>query len=266
MKKSLLLLSAFAFNNGTWKLDENGAVVLKDGNPVYVDGSGREMVAGIDTILKFSGEAKTYREAKEALENKLKAFEGIDPEKARKSIEIADKIDAKQLIDAGKVDELKNQITAQFTTQLQEKDKANGVLEQNYNNLLVNNLFSQSEFVRNNLAVPRDMFEATFRNNFKVENGQVVAYDKAGNRLLSATRTGEFADPEEALQLLVSAHPQKDVILKADIGNGSGNNGGGGGGGGATRVIKRADFAKLDATKQAETAAKIGKGEMQLTD
>lgn len=265
--KKLKLLSTTAYDNSPgWKLDAEGHIVIKDGNPVYLNAAGQEMTIAQDTITRLNGEAKAHRQAKEDAEKALKAFEGIDVEVARKSIEIASKLDAKQLIDAGKVDELKQQITSQFTIQMAEKDKAYGDLQSKYDSMHINNVFAGSEFVRNNLAVPRDMFEASFRSNFKVENGQVSAYDKVGNRLMSKTRVGEYADAEEALQLLVDAHPQKDVILKADVGSGSGNGGNGGNGGNATRVIKRSDFEKLSPVKQAEVSGKVRAGEMKLTD
>jgi len=264
MKKILLLTTASAFDNG-WKFDDDGNIVLKDGNPVYLNTSGEEMVVEHNTISRLNAEAKSHREAKQALEKKLKLYENIDPDKAREALDKMSKVEANKLIEAGKVDDLKRQITEQFQTQLQEKENALKSLEEKYNEMHINNVFANSEFIRNNLAVPRDMFEATFRNNFKVEDGQVVVYDKSGNRLLSKTRSGEYADPEEALQLLVEAHPQKDVILKADVGNGSGNTGGAGGTG-KGRVMKRAEFSQLPPNQQAEIAKKVSNGEMRLTD
>lgn len=266
MNKFKYLLNSTAYDNGTaWKTDDNGGLVLKDGNPVYVDSTGAEKYVDLKTITRLNGEAKQHREKWESLESKMKDFEGLDPKKAREALEIASKIDAKQLIDAGKVDELKNQITQQFTTQITEKDKAYQELQGKYDNMIVNNVFANSEFIRNSIAVPRDMFEATFRNNFRVENGEVVVYGKDGNRLLSKEKAGEYATPDEALRILVDSHPQKDIILKADVGNGSGNTGSGGGHGGG-RTMKRAEFEKLPPIKQAEFAAKMRSGEMKLVD
>ncbi len=265
MKKTLIL-NFFAFANNTWKLDDNGAIVMKDGNPVYVDGQGREISVATDTISKLGNEAKMHREAKELLENKLKLFEGIDPETARKSIETVSKLDAKQLIDAGKVDEVKKQITDQMGAQIAEKDKALLEATARYENLLIDNAFAQSEFVRSNIAVPRDMFEATFRKNFKVENGKITAYDNAGNSLMSPERNYEPANTEEALKILVNSHPQKNVILKADVGSGSGSTGAGGGSGITKRVMKRSEIEGLPPMQQAQYAAKVRSGEIQLTD
>lgn len=249
----------------SWKLDENNNIVLKDGDPVYVDANGLEKTVGVDTIARLNNEAKEHRVAKEEALTKLKAFEGIDPDKARAALETVAKLDASKLIDTGEVDKLKAQITQQFQTQLNEKDSAFTELKSKYENMIVDNAFANSDFIRNNVAVPTDMFEAKFRNNFKVENGDVVAYGYDGSRLMSKTRAGEYATVEEAMQILAESHPQKDVILKANPGSGSGS-GTGGGSTGAGRYMKRSDFEKLSPVQQADIASKMRKGEIQLTD
>lgn len=248
-----------------WKLDENGNIVMRDGNPVYINTNGDEQSVAVDTISRLNNEAKTHREAKEAALEKLKAFEGLDAAKAREALEMVAKLDANKLIDAGKVDEVKSQITAQLQGQIDEKTKALTDLQAKYDNMIVNNLFANSEFIRNNVAVPRDMFEAKFRGNFKVENGQVVVYGNDGNRLYSKERAGEYATPEEGLRILAEAHPNRDTILKANTGTGTGSNGASGGSGGS-RYMKRADFEKLSPAKQVEYAQKMRNGEITLTD
>lgn len=248
-----------------WKTDENGALVLKDGNPIYVDTNGDERTVKLETISRLNGEAKEQREAKEAALEKLKQYEGLDAAKAREALEKLKAIDEKQLLDMGKVDELKQQITNNFQTQLNEKETALKELQTKYDDMLIGNVFANSEYVRNNINVPRDMYEAVFRKNFKVENGTVVAYDNNNNRLYSVENAGEFATPEEALKILTEHHPQKEVILRANVPSGSGSNGNGGGNGGG-RYIKRSEFMKLSPAQQSAFAAKMRSGEMVLTD
>lgn len=249
----------------SWKLDENNNIVLKDGNPVYVDANGIEKTVAVDTIARLNNEAKEHRIAKEEAQAKLKAFEGIDAVKAHEALETVAKLDANKLIDTGEVDKLKAQITQQFQNQLTEKDTALNDLKNKYDNMIIDNAFANSDFIRNNVAVPVDMFEAKFRGNFKVENGEVTAYGYDGSRLMSKDRGGEYATVEEAMQILAESHPHKDIILKANVGSGSGaGNGGGSVGGG--RYMKRADFEKLSPVQQADIASKMRKGEIQLTD
>lgn len=262
-----LLATVTAFDNQPgWKMNAEGThVEIKDGNPVFIGTDGKEMVVKGDTLSSLRGEAQGHRTKYEEILAKYKPFEGLDPSKVTSAMELVGKIDQKTLIEAGKVDEVKRQITEQFTAQISEKDKAYNEISGKYGNMLVNNVFANSEFVRNNLAVPRDMFEATFRSNFKVENDQVVVYDKAGNRLMSKKNVGEYATPDEALEILVEAHPQKDVILKANSGNGSGNAGNGGNSGNG-RIVKRSDLERMSPAMAAETAKKAASGEIKIVD
>lgn len=261
-----ILAVAFAFDSQAgWKLDADGKIEMKDGNPIYVDGSGKEAVVNGDTISRLNGEAKNHREAKEAAERKLKEFEGIDPEKARKAIEDIKKIDSKTLIDAGEVDKVRKEISDQFTAQLAEKDKVIGSLTSEKENMLIDSVFAGSEFIRDSINVPRDIFQDSFRKNFKVIEGKVVAVDKNGNQIYSKQNTGDYATPEEALKILVDLHPQKETILRADIGSGSGS-GGKGGNSGIGRVMKRSEYDALDANRKATIAGQVGKGEIKLVD
>lgn len=261
----LAMLGAFDNASPGWKVDVDGHIVLKDGNPVWIDIAGKEKTVGGDTITNTNKEAKTNRERAEAAETKLKAFDGLDPEIARKAIETVGKLDAKKLIDSGEVDKVRDQVKAEFTKQLEEKDGHSKGLQARIDGMLIDGVFSNSPFVRDNIAVPADMFQASFRNQFKIEEGKINAYDKAGNRLMSKTKVGEYADPDEALQLLVDAHPQKETILKANIGSGTGNNGRGGNRG-TGNVMKRGDFDKLNPVQKSETMTKVSKGEMKVVD
>lgn len=249
-----------------WKLDAEGKPEMKDGNPIWIDANGGEISVAGDTINRLNGEARDLRTAKEAAETKLAAFKDIkDPALALKAIETVGKLDAKKLIDAGEVDKLTDTIKAQFTAEATELRKANGELQSKFDNSQINAVFAQSDFVRERLAVPRDMFEASFRSHFKIEDGKIKAFDRDGNQLMSKKNMGSPASPDEALELLVEMHPQKDTILKANTGSGSGNNGGGGGRGGG-RFVKRADFEKMTATEQSATAEAMNKGELQIVD
>lgn len=268
LKRNTSILALItAYNSGTpgWKKDDNGNIVLKDGNPVYVTTSGQEQTVDGTTISAKNAEAKQHRERAEAAEAKLKTFEGIDADIARKAIETVQKIDAKTLIDAGKVDEVKKQITEQFTAQLNEKDSALKSALSKIDDMQISGIFKDSDFLRDGIAVPRDFVESAYRSNFKIENGKVVAYDKAGNQIMSKERLGELATPDEALRLLVESRADKDLIIKADVGNGSGN-GGGGGVRGKGNIIKRAEFDKLPPAQQAEAAAKQASGEIKIVD
>jgi len=75
--------------------------------------------------------------------------------------------------------------------------------------------------------------QARFGQAFKVEDGKVVAYDPAGNKIFSRSRAGEVADFDEALEALVDQYPYKDQILRGSGASGGGASPGGGTSGGA---------------------------------
>lgn len=217
------------------KLDESGNVVVQDGKPVYVYDDGKEVAydvpAAVSKITSLNAEAKQHREAKEAAENKLKAFEGIEnAEEARKALETVKNLDDKKLIDAGEVEQVKAEIVKQYEVKLSEKDaeitKAQSALHQE----VIGGSFARSTFIAEKLSIPVDMVQAYFGKHFSYENGKVVAKDALGNQIFSRKSPGEPADFDEAIEQIVSAYPQKDHILKG--GNSGGGSGSGTGDGG----------------------------------
>jgi hypothetical protein len=245
-----------------WKTDANGVLELKDGNPIFVNSAGQEQIVGGDTISRLNGEAKTNRERAEKAEGDLKVFAGLDPVKAKEALELVGKLDQKKLIDAGEVDRVRKEIQDQYSAQIAEKDKGMSDLQAKLDNSYISDVFKSSKFLNESLAVPKDFVEAAYRNNFKVEEGKVVSYGKDGNKIYSKTRLGELADTEEALQILIESHAAKETILKANVGNGTGNNGNGGNQG-KSATIKRADYDKLPGAEQAAIATK---GETKIID
>jgi len=271
MKKFLLAstyitrsISAFENKSG-WKLDADGKIVVSNGHPVYVKEDGSEATIDGGTISRLNGEAKSHRERAEAAEAKAKAFDGLDPVVAKEAIEKLSKIDQKKLIDAGEIDKVRDEIGKGYQSQIAERDGKISTTQAKLDKLMLDNAFNSSEFVRERVAIPPEMFRAFFSSNFKIEDEKIIAYDATGNKIFSKTRMGEIATPDEALEILVERYPQKDAILKAVNHSGSGN-GGGGGGRGGMRSMKRADFDKLDPGKKAEASGLMGKGELTITD
>jgi len=220
------------------KLDEQGHVVVQDGKPVYVMEDGRELphdaASTVATIGRLNGEAKAHREAKEAAEGKLKAFEGIeDGPAALAALATVKNIKDGELITAGKVQEIKDaaaksareSVEAATRTAAEEKRvlaEQNSQLTQSLNDHVIGNSFASSKFIAEKLAIPADIAQKVFADRLKVENGKLVPMDGNGNPLFSAVRHGEHADFEEAIEVYVSQYPNKDKILKSSGGTGGG--------------------------------------------
>lgn len=108
----------------------------------------------------------------------------------------------------------------------QERDSVQAQLHKE----LIGGGFARSKFIQEKIAVPADMIQATFGNNFKIEDGKVVAYGVDGQKIYSRTKHGEVADFDEALETLVGGYQHKDSILKGNQSTGGGYGGQGGGG------------------------------------
>ena len=244
------------------KLDANGAAVLKDVNgeklPIYVHSDGKEIefdaVQTVTTISRLNAEAKAHREAKEAAEGKLVAFAGItDPAKALEALGKVRDLDLKKLVDAGEIDKVRTEVAKVYEDRIAESDKRLKGLESELYDREIGAIFAGSKFVAEKLAIPADMVQARFANNFGIEAGKVYAVDNSGNRLYSRVKPGELADPEEALSLLVDSYPHKDHILKGNGRSGGGAHNGDSGSGGRT-TITRSQFDQLGPLEQAKAA------------
>lgn len=220
------------------KMDDAGHVVVSEGKPVYVSDDGKEVAfdygATLQTITRLNGEAKSHREGKEAAEVKLRSFEGIeDGDAARKALETVKNIKDGDLIQAGKVQEIKDAAKRAAEEQVAAANKSNAealkAAEADRDKLRgelygekIGGSFNRSKLITEKFAIPADMVQSRFGQNFKVEDGKIVAYDTAGNKVFSHAKPGELADFDEALDIIVSAYPYKDQILKGTGARGDG--------------------------------------------
>jgi hypothetical protein len=255
-----------------FKFDANGAIVMQgEGDkklPVFIHPDGREAPfdadATVASISRLNGEAKTHREAKEVAETKLKAFEGIeDGEAARKALETIKNIDEGKLLTAGKVQEIKDaaarsatEAVAAATRAAQEREKAlteqNTKLTSDLNNHIIGGSFAASKFIGEKLAIPADIAQKVFGDRFKVDGGKLVPLDASGNPIFSATRHGEHADFEEALQVMVNQYPNKEMILKGSGASGGGaKNNAANAGNVGKKTVTRAQFDAMDPGQKA---------------
>lgn len=257
------------------KLDEAGHASLDDGRPVYVYEDGKEIPfdapGTVATISRLNAEAKGHREAKEKAENSLKAYEGIDDaDAARAALQTVANLDGGQLIQAGKVEEIKaaaqkaaEERIAQMQTatarQLDESAATNKALTDRLYGEMIGGAFNRSKFIAEKVAVPADMLQATFGHAFKVEDEGIVAYAKDGNKIFSRAKPGELAQFDEALELLIETYPFRDHVLKGTGANGGGGNGGGGNNQGGAKQINRAAFDSLSPDARMEHVRAGGK-------
>jgi hypothetical protein len=216
-----------------WKTDDEGHIVVQDGNPVFVHPDEKETAfdaeRSLAKIVELNGESASRRRELREAQDKLKPFLEIDdPEEflttARAALETVKNFDDKKLIDAGEVERVKDEVTKAMQGKLDEVEKALGAKESMLHKEMIGGRFARSKFIAEKLAENYfpDVVERIFGQNFKIEDGGVVAYDAAGNKIYSRENPGELAGFDEALEALVDSHLHKDHILKASDAKGSG--------------------------------------------
>lgn len=238
---------------------------VQDGKPVYVD-DGKDVAfdapGTVSAMAALRGEAKGHREAKQAAEAALKSFEGIDdPAAAIKALNTVKNLDDKKLVDAGEVDRIKSEAIKAVEEKYKPTVEKAEMLEGQLRKEMIGGQFARSQFISEKLAVPVQMVEKTFGDQFTIEDGKVIAKDANGNQIYSKSKPGEVAGFDEAMELIVEASPYRDHIMKGLNQNGSGAKPGNGGGG--AKSMTHTEFNVLDAKTRASKMAEPG---FQLTE
>lgn len=231
------------------KLDENGNAVLKDGHPVYVTDAGVEVtINGAEYFQKvntLTDQVNTLTTDANKTKDILAKFEGLDPAQASEALAKLKDVDLGKL---GNVDELRAKLATEFEEQYKPQlDELEKVRTELYGEK-IGSAFSNSKFIQEKVALPPAMVRELFGKNFKYEDGKVNAYDADGNKILSKKNAGQFADVDEAFEIMLQSHPYKDTILKGSQSQGGNFNQGGKGGqgGNAESTISRADFDAMN--------------------
>lgn len=241
--------------------------------PIFVHADGREAPfdadATVSTISRLNSEARGHREAKEAAEGKLKTFDGIeDGAAALAALTTVKNLGAGELKTAAQVQEIKDaaaksatEAVAAATRAAEEAQKQlteqNTKLTADLNNHIIGGSFAGSKFIAEKLAIPADIAQKVFGDRFKVDGGKLVPMNPDGTPLFSATDHGNHAGFEEALQVMVGAYANRDMILKGSGASGGGAQGGGAGAGGG-KSMTRAQFDAATPAAKAEFAKSGG--------
>lgn len=235
----------------SWKTDENGAIVVTDGNPVWIYESGPEKdkeapvefgktLATIQNITKESiGRKEKIAELK-AITGKIEeaGIEDFDAfvEEAKKAMETVKNLTDQQQAQAGEMERVKQGITEGFNRQIESLKEAARKSDAEWRakldakqkaieRLIIKGAFETSDFLREKTVMLPDMAYSYFGDRFRVEerDGDLVGYavDRQGDKIMSLKNPGQYADPSEAIEILVSEHPQKDRLLRMDA-SGSG--------------------------------------------
>lgn len=201
------------------KMDEAGHAVLEGGVPVYVMDDGKELAidgpqvhATFGTIRKERDEAKSKVEQ---LEASLRRFGSGDEalEQAAKKLKLAANLDEKAIVEAGKIDDvIANRLKTHTEASAAEKaalESKVGELSSKLRTVLISSKFSKAQIAAGLYLTP-DAIEAMFGPHFEVDGDSVVAFRDPGtkkDKIYSKKDPGKLADFDEALEVVVTAHP-----------------------------------------------------------
>lgn len=241
------------------------AEINDEGKPVYVGDDGKEHAydapAMRGSLDRLNSALEDERKAKGTLETQLAAFEGIEADKAREALKKVQALKDKDLIDAGEAERLRTEIKESFQGKLDAKDAELETVRGNWSKEKLSNAFNGSKFVKDKIAIPPDMLQATFGQHFEVEDGKIKPVDGNGNTIFSKSNPGEIAGFDDALEQIIAVYPHRDSILKGSGANGSGA--GAPNGAAGKKSMTRADFDSLTPDQQHKAMTKDG---VTLTD
>ena len=175
-----------------------------------------------------------------------------DLKKAKEAIKTVANLDGKKLIDAGEVERLRTEITESFQTKLDEATAENTTLRTQYSSEKMNSAFASSEYIKEKLAVPSDMAQATFGKHFVFKDGKLNPIDEKGEPIYSSSNPGELATFDEALERVVGTYAHRDSILKGSGHSGAGTEAPGDGSG--KRTVTREQLSKMEPLEQQKIA------------
>ena len=223
------------------KIDEDGKVVLSENElPVWVLDDESEIAYDVPKVItdlqKANNESAGRRKKIEELEAKIKPYEGIDPDAAKKALETVKNFDDKKLMEAGEVEQIKkatgeayelkiDELTKAYTAQIEDRDGLIKKKDRQINDLLIKGAFEASKFLKEKTTMPPDLANSHFGKYFTVEEVDGTLRTVAsfnGERIYSTVRPGQIANPEEAIEQLINKYPYKDSILKGTGGSGTG--------------------------------------------
>jgi len=175
----------------------------------------KELMGDIEDFAKFKEQALTDRAT----------IDGLSDKETKTAAELEEK---RKLTD----DAWKSKITAQeemYKKEIEERDAQIKKTKTDFDNYLVERLFFNSSFIKDETHMPPDIAYKAFSDQIRIreENGKRTIYGVGQNDLdiLSQKTPGEPAVGDELVELLVKSHPSKDAFLKNNKPSGSGQGG-----------------------------------------
>lgn len=193
-----------------------------------------------DKEAELLKEVMAKKKEKKELEERLKAFDGIDPAEVKKILtereeakKAAEKAELEKAEKAGEFDRVKaamieahkKEVEAARAEAASTKDALSAALAQ-IDDLTVGSAFSNSKFVGEELVLTPGKARQVYGSHFEIVDGKLVAFDKpkgAKERTQLVAGDGETLGFEVALKKLVETDPDRDRLLRSKMLPGAGS-------------------------------------------
>ncbi len=200
---------------------------------------------GLDGISLYAKIPSLQREAMErrkdlkTVKKELEEYQSLDLDKdnfdswktqADKALKTVKNLDDQKLIEADKVEEMKTQvreealadkakIEKQYKEILSEKEQKLDFTNKQVRELLVDNQFHSSNFIKESLVITSKMARKIFGNEYKVEtidNKTLAVGYVEKNPVMSKSDIGTYASFDESLKAMIDADPDRDSFYKVE--------------------------------------------------
>jgi hypothetical protein len=274
-----------------WKKDDSENIVIGEtGNPVFVYPDGNEVDFDADRqVVKIRELTEKASKRKLSLDTAngslgLLTEAGIDIEDkesiktyikaAKTNADTVKNYDDKDMVAADEVQKIKDEEAKRYTDQIAANDRKYKTAIDTKDALLVakdasihksivRNAFLTSDFVKNKTSYPTaEIAYRDLQGKFIVEevDGEAVAFgvDRDGDKLHSLKDPTDYAGAHEAIEIIITNHPQKEALLLAE-GTGTGADKGKKKTLANTKIVAHADKDAFGAN-----IAKIASGEVRV--
>ena len=187
-----------------------------------------------NALKRKEGDAKKFKSERDKLKQDLEDLADIDPAAARAALEKVQEFEDKQLMDAGKVDELVEQkverMRSQFESQSKQKDELIAALEADktslsgqLNEIVVNQAVIQEATAHGVRPGAIDDIVNRAKMIFQAQEGTPIALDSDGNEIMGADARTPMSVSEWVQDL---AKGNGEHLFQPNSGSGANGSGG----------------------------------------
>jgi hypothetical protein len=183
--------------------------------------------------MKKKEDLKKATEELVKAQTRLKEFDGIDPEAIKKLLAERSAAETKSLEDKGEWDRLKQRMAEEHAkdgetlrTEIKALKEKLGNTEGTIKELSIGSMFSQSNFIAEELTLTPSKARVIYGEFFDLEDGTVVGYDKPRGAQGRTAIVDQFGTPvgfNDAMRKIVEADPEKDHLMKSKMKPGAGS-------------------------------------------